>query len=132
MLQTCDDTYKLQSYCLFNISRRFGFRGGEVFAKLTRHYLKFAFHGNDDEYVTLNTDFLTKNKPGGLNAGEFHSCCRVQDWKQVQAFDRLLKLLNPKIDRQFQRALPGCRPTSEPWFATINAPIIWATTCSRT
>ena len=58
-----DDTYKLQSYCWFNIARHYGLRGGEVFSKLTRQDLLFKEDDQDKEYVVLRSDFLTKNTP---------------------------------------------------------------------
>ena len=112
-----DDTYKLQSYCWFNIARHYGLRGGEVFAKLRRQDLVFKRDGDGKEFVLLDNDFVTKNTPGGLNAREFHYCGRIQDDSQVKALHRLVDRLHPKLDRLFQRVLPGCRRKEGPWFA---------------
>ena len=114
-----NDTYKLQSYCWFNIARHYGLRGGEVFAKLTRQDLLFKQDDQDKEYVVLRSDFLTKNTPGGLKAREFHSCGRIQEERQVKALHRLLERLHPNSDRLFQRVLVGCRPEGGPWFAQV-------------
>lgn len=115
------DTYKLQSYAWYNIARHFGLRGGEVFALLKVTDLQFCHDENNDEFISLKSDFLTKNSPGGINAREFNTCGRIQDAVQVQAMRRLLGLLNEKQDRLFQRALLGMRKADGPWFA--NAPL---------
>ena len=46
---TANDTYKLQSYCWFNIPLHFDLRGGEVFAKLTKDNLVFKTEGGSEE-----------------------------------------------------------------------------------
>jgi len=36
-----NDTYKLQSFCFYNLAIHFGLRGGEVFAKLRKSDVEF-------------------------------------------------------------------------------------------
>ena len=37
-----DDTYKLRSFCWYNMARHFGLRGGEAFAKLKKNIWRFG------------------------------------------------------------------------------------------
>lgn len=115
------DTYKLQSFCWFNIARHFALRGGEVFARIKRTDFDFRVDEEKKEYVVLKTDFLTKNSPGGISSREFKSCGMLKDEVQVQALRRLLARLHPNQERMFQRVLPGVRSVNGPWF--MNAPL---------
>ena len=47
------DTYKLQSFCWFNITRHFALRGGEVFARIKRTDFDFRVDEERKEYVVL-------------------------------------------------------------------------------
>lgn len=68
------DTYKLQSYCWFNIARHFGLRGGEIFSRLKRTDLEFNVDEDGPEYIRLKADFVTKNTKGGIQSREFKTC----------------------------------------------------------
>ena len=116
---TTEDTYKLQSYCWYNMARHFGLRGGEIFARVKKSDLDFRTTEDGTPYIVLNADFLTKNTKGGVNAREFQTCGRIHDEMQVKAMQRFLARLHPSEERLFQRVLAGVRPSSGPWFANM-------------
>ena len=68
---------------------------------------------NDNEYVTLRRDFMSKNCPGGLTGRAFESSGRLQEPMQVAAMKKLLSKLHAQVDRIFQQALPGLQPETK-------------------
>jgi len=79
----CQDTYKLQSYCWYNMTRHLGLRGSELFVHLNKDDVQFKTKEDGSEYMTLKGDFLTKNTPGGLRG-------RIENETQVKAMRRFL------------------------------------------
>jgi len=51
-----DDTYKLQSFCFYNLAIHFGLRGGEVFAKLRKSDVEFRTGEDGVENIVPNSN----------------------------------------------------------------------------
>ena len=68
----------------------------------------------DSVCAILQTDFASKNCPGGLSGREFSAIGRVEDLQQVSAIKLLLEKLYPGNDRLFQRERSGKIKASGP------------------
>ena len=60
------DPVKLTQYCWFYVTLHFALRGAEVQIKLKKTDLVFCSSDGTEEYITLATDFMSKNCPGGV------------------------------------------------------------------
>ena len=114
------DPVKLTQYCWLYVTLHFALRGAEVQIKLKKTDLVFCSSDSTGEYVTLATDFMSKNCPGGVKGREFNTCGRITDKHQVTAVRKLIRKSSPLVDRFFQRAKPGhCKSDKETWYMKV-------------
>ena len=92
----------------YAVTMRLGLRGGEVQCKLQKSPLYFEKEEEGKEEVSVSSNFMSKNCPGGLEAREFASAGRIYEPLQIAAIRRLLEKLHPDIDRLFQPAFAKC------------------------
>ena len=109
-----NDPIKLSMYAWYWITLHFGFRAREVQVQLRKTDLVFN-EGNDGVFITLATDFSSKNCQGGASGRDFNTVGRIDNPQQVAAIRLLLEKLYP--DRFFQRARTGrVQANDKTWF----------------
>ena len=111
-----NDPIKLSMYAWYWITLHFGLRAREVQVQLRKTDLVFN-EGKDGVFITLATDFSSKNCQGGASGRDFNTVGRIDNPQQVAAIRLLLEKLHPAIDRFFQRARTGrVQANDKTWF----------------
>ena len=101
-----NDPIKQLMFAWYWITLYFGLRAREVQVQLNESDLVFN-EDKDGEFITLGTDFQSKNCQGRAAGREFSTVGRIDNVRQVARIKLFLQKLHPEIDRLFQRARTG-------------------------
>ena len=100
-----NDPIKLSVYAWYWITLHFGLRAREVQVQLRKTDIVFN-EGKDGVFITLATDFSSKNCQGGSSGRDFNTVGLIDNPQQVAAIHLLLEKLHPAIDRLISSSVP--------------------------